>query len=136
MQTSTYTQQLKLLGYTKLTQPYPTMKFELNRLPRNCSDEEIIAEIRRVDSIVNKELLTKTDYDEFGKITSGAIQKRLGGWQEALIAAGLGHKYSGRTISEKMRQQSKALTDEEILNELRSIAKKLGKDYIAQEEVN
>lgn len=112
------------------------MKFELNSLPRNCSDDEIIVEIKRVDAIVNKELLTKRDYDEYGKITSGAIQRRLGGWQKALIAAGLGYKYSGRTISEKMRQQSKSLTDEEILKELQAIAKRLSKDYVSQEEVN
>ena len=112
------------------------MKFELKSLPRNASDEEIVAEIKRVDVIVGKDLLTKKDYDKHGKITSGAIQKRLGGWQKALIAAGLGNKYSGRTISEKMRQQSKSLTDEEILHELRAVAKKLGKDYVSQEEVN
>ena len=112
------------------------MKFELKSLPRNASDEEIVAEIKRVDVIVGKDLLTKKDYDEHGKITSGAIQKRLGGWQKALIAAGLAHKYSGRTISGKMRQQSKHLTDEEILHELRAVTKKLGKDYVSQEEVN
>jgi hypothetical protein len=112
------------------------MKFELNSLPRNCSDEEIIDEIKRVDIIVNKKYLTKKNYDKFGKITSGAIQKRLGGWQKALIVAGLGNKYSGPTISEKMRHQSKRLTDEEVLDELRVVAKKLGKDYVSQEEVN
>jgi len=112
------------------------MKFELKSLPRNASDEEIVAEIKRVDLIVGKDLLTKKDYDEHGKITSGAIQKRLGGWQKALITAGLGYKYSGRTISEKMRQQSKNLTDEEILEELRAVAKKLGKNYVSQEEAN
>jgi hypothetical protein len=113
-----------------------TTKFELNSLPRNCSNEEIITEIRRVDSIVNKDHLVKRDYDQYGKMTSGRIQQRFGGWQKALIAAGLGHKYSGRKISDKMRQQSKSLTDEEILNELREIAKKLDQDYVSQEDVN
>lgn len=112
------------------------MKFELNSLPRNCSDGEILVEIKRVDGIINKDLLVKKDYDKFGKITSGAIQKRLGSWQKALTAAGLGHKYSGRKISPKMLQQSKRLSNDEILSELRTIAKKLGKDYVSQEEVN
>lgn len=75
------------------------MKFELNSLPRNCSNEDIIAEIRRVDGIINNHFLIKKEYDRHGKITSGAIQKRFGGWQKALTAAGLGHKYSGPTIS-------------------------------------
>ncbi len=112
------------------------MKFELNNLPRNCSDEEIISEIKRVDAIINKDILTKKDFDKFGKITSGAIQKRLGNWQKALIAAGLRDKYSGRIISEKMHQQSKKLNNEEILNELRFLADRLGKKYISQEELN
>ncbi len=112
------------------------MKFELNNLPRNCSDEAILAEIKRVAAIVDKELLTKKDYDKLGKITSSAIQKRLGGWQKALIAAGLGHKYSGRTISEKMQQQSKNLTDEQVLNELKIIAKQLNQDYVSQEDID
>ncbi len=112
------------------------MKFELNNLPRNCSDEEILAEIKRVDAIISKPVLTKKDYDRHGKMTSGRIQKRFGGWRNALIAAGLENKYSGRAISLKMKQQSKSLTDDEILNELREVAKKLGKDYISQEEIN
>ena len=33
------------------------MKFELKSLPRNASDEEIIAEIKRVDAIVGEDLL-------------------------------------------------------------------------------
>ncbi len=112
------------------------MKFELNNLPRNCSDEEIVAEIIRVDAIISKPVLTKKDYDRHGKMTSGRIQKRFGGWENALIAAGLGNKYSGRAISEKMKQQSKNLSNEEILSELREVSKKLGKDFISQEEVN
>ncbi len=111
------------------------MKFELKNLTRNCSDKEIIDEIKRVDVIVGKELLTRKDYDEHGKITSGTIQKRLGGWQKALNVAKLGHKYSGRTVSEKMRKQNKNLTDKEILKELRTAAEKLDKNYISQEEI-
>lgn len=112
------------------------MKFELNSLPRNCSDEEIIAEIKRVDSIVNKELLTKKEYDKYGKMTSGRIQKRFGGWEKALIAAGLEHKYSGRSVSEKMRsQKAKYLTNEQVLEEIQSVARILNRNSITTEDL-
>lgn len=112
------------------------MKFELKRLSRNCSNDEIKAEIRRVDSIVNKEVLTAHDFDKHAKISSSGIKKRLGSWREALSVAGLESKYSGRTVSTKMRQQTKSMTDEEILNELKRIAQKMNKDYITQEDIN
>lgn len=115
---------------------HQAMKFELKNLPKNSSEQDIVAEIKRVDGIVGKDILTKQDYDKLGKITSGAIQKRLGGWRKALALAGLKHKYSGRTVSSKMRQQSKALTDEEILKEMRRIAEKLGQKFVTQENVN
>jgi hypothetical protein len=72
------------------------MKFELIKLPRNCSNEEIIAEIKRVDSILNKKKITRMDFDAHGKISSSQITKRFGGWKNVLVASGLSHKYSDR----------------------------------------
>ena len=95
-----------------------TMKFELNSLPRNCSKEEILTEVRRVDSLVGKDKLTTNDFDEFAKISSSVVRRKFGGWENTLIAAGLGHKYSGIIVTKKMAQQSKNLSDEEILGEL------------------
>jgi len=113
------------------------MKFELNNLPRNCSKEEVIAEIRRVNSLVGKEKLTYQDYDKFAKMSSSSVKRRLGSWENALVAAGLGHKYSGKKVSNKMKiQQARNLTDEEILNELKRVAKELNQDFITQEDVN
>jgi hypothetical protein len=112
-----------------------TRKFELNRLPRNCSVEDIATEIRRVDTIIKKDILTAKDFDLHGKISSSAIKKKFGDWKSALNYAGLAHKYSGRNISSKMRQQNKHLTDDAILEEIRSVASKLGKDYVSQEDI-
>jgi hypothetical protein len=100
------------------------MKFELQTLPRNCSNEEIIADIKRVDLIVNKDFLTQTDYEKYGKMSSAGIKKRLGDWKTILNLAGLEHKYAGKEISEKMRQQkAQHLTDEEVLDELKRVSK-------------
>lgn len=112
------------------------MKFELNTLPRNCSKEEIIAEIKRVDSLIVKGKLVSNDFNKLAKITVQSISKRFGSWEKALIAAGLGHKYFGTNVTKKMRQQSKKLTDEEVLQELRRIAQKLGQNFVTQENIN
>jgi len=112
------------------------MKFELNSLPRNCSKEEIIAEIKRVDYLVGKDKLTTYDFDKFAKISSSAVRRKFGGWENALIVAGLDHKYSGIVVTEKMQQQSKHLTDEEVLNELKRIAKELVQNFVTQENIN
>lgn len=113
------------------------MKFELKSLPRNCSNEEIIAEIQRVDALVGKEILTTSDFRKHAKISPDTVRNRFGGWEKALIAAGLGHKYAGNVISEKVRRQgSKSLSDEQILQELRAIAKKLDKDSLTQKDVD
>jgi len=45
------------------------MKFELNSLPRNCSDEDVLVEIRRVNALVGKDKLTQADYDKYAKMS-------------------------------------------------------------------
>jgi len=96
----------------------------------------MVAEIRRVDSLTGKQKLTTQDYDKLAKVSSSKVRRIFGGWERALIAAHLGHKYSGIKVSEKMRQQSKHLTNEEVLDELRSIAKQLEQNFVTQQDVN
>jgi hypothetical protein len=113
------------------------MKFELSSLPRNSSAEEIISEIRRVDALVSKEQLCAKDFDLHAKVSSSTVRHRFGGWEKALIAAKLNHKYSGRRVSNKMlRQKGKKITNDEILSELKTIANNLRRNYLTQENVN
>jgi hypothetical protein len=86
--------------------------------------------------LVKKDKLISKDFNKFAKMKVASIGRRFGGWEKALIAAGIGHKYSGIRISDKMRQQNKKLTDENILNELKRIAHKLGQNFVTQENVN
>lgn len=99
------------------------MKFELETLPRNCPDEDVIAEIKRVDLLVGKDKLTQVDYNKHAKMSSDGVKLRFGNWEKALIAAGLGNKYVGTKITDKIRQQkAKYLTDQEVLDELKRVA--------------
>jgi len=112
------------------------MKFELNFLPANATDEDIFEEIRRVDSLVAKTILTRSDFDRHSKIHSSTLVRRFDNWRNVLIKTGLGHKYSGRSVSEKMiEQKAKFLKNEEIINELQRIAKLLNKNSITVDDI-
>src|SRR3989338_9267406 len=114
------------------------MKFELNFLPGNVTDENIVKEIRRVDKIVNKSFLSTRDYDTHGKIHSATLRRRFGTWKNVLAKAGLIEKYSGPDkISEKIRKKhSRYLTNDQILDELRRIAKLVGRTEITTSDLN
>ncbi len=112
------------------------MKFELNNLPRNCSNEDVLAEIRRVDALVGKDKLTQSDYEKYSKMGIDGVKLRFGSWEKALIAAGLGHKYFGTKITDKMRNsRARYLTNDDILKELQRIAKLLNKETVSIEDV-
>jgi len=74
------------------------MKFELARLAQ-YDNESIIAEIKRVAGFVPADVkLTQAQFDQHSKVSSSAIRRRFGGWQNALRSAGLAHRYSERTV--------------------------------------
>lgn len=76
------------------------------------TSESILAELQRVDSIVAKPFLSKRDFDDNSKVNSSTVIRRFGGWKKALAAAGLSHKYSGKSITKKQRhQESKSMSD-------------------------
>ncbi|HEV2339641.1 MAG TPA: HNH endonuclease [Patescibacteria group bacterium] len=111
------------------------MKFELSNLPRNCPDEDVIAEIKRVDVLVGKEKLTQTDYNKHAKMSSDGVKLRFGSWENALTTAGLGHKYIGTEITDKMRlQKAQQLTDQEVLKELKRVAEALDVKVIRRKD--
>jgi len=114
------------------------MKFDLNFLPTNATDKDIFEEIRRVDSIVNKKILSTRDFDEHSKIHSATLRHRFGTWKDVLTKAGLSEKYSGPDeISEKVREKySRHLTNEQILDELRRIAKLVGRNQITTSDLH
>lgn len=113
------------------------MKFTLKTLPRNSSVKDIIEEIKRVDKIVNKDVLIKTDFDLHSKMSSSNIIRRLDGWENALKLAGLANKYSGKSVTKKMKKQSaKNMTDNQILDELRRIAELKGNKFIRVKDIN
>ena len=76
------------------------MKFELEQYHRNVPDDELLADLKRVAIELNKNSLTRDQYDERGKFNSGTLEKRFGGWLKGLEKAGL-KKTWNRNIAEE-----------------------------------
>jgi len=66
----------------------PTGKTNLRRAPFVTNDE-CIAELRRVAKLLNKDTLSREEFTEHSKMSSITPRRRFGGWPQALEAAGL-----------------------------------------------
>ncbi|MFA6925334.1 MAG: HNH endonuclease [Bacteroidales bacterium] len=88
------------------------MKFALKPDNRNASDKELLDDLKKVASELNKESLTQSEYDKVGRFNSGTIKKRLG-WNNALEKAGL-------TVAKHQN-----ISDEELLEDLKRVANKI-----------
>jgi hypothetical protein len=113
------------------------MKFELARLA-HYDNESIIAEIKRVAGLVPADVrLTQAQFDRHSKVSSSAIRRRFGGWQNALRSAGLAHRYSERTVSSKMKAHiARRMTDEQLVAELRRVASETGSETLTVPQFN
>ena len=75
------------------------MKFELNEYHRNVSDEELIADVKRVAIKLGKKTLNANEYALHGKYSKGTMLKRFGPWRNVLERCSLethkhNHNYS------------------------------------------
>ncbi len=89
---------------------------------RTYSDEQLLAELLRVGSLLGRSMLSLSDFKDCGKISRRPFYERFGSWGEALECAGLGrtcyHTYS----------------DDLLLNELRRVAGSLGESTVTPQE--
>lgn len=110
------------------------MKFELERLIRPTRGE-IVAEIRRVAELLLESPFTRKAFDKHARVSSSMLVRKFGGWEGVLRAAGLSRRYSGRTVSERMRSQTaKRLSDNNLVAELQRVAQALRTDTITMEQ--
>ncbi len=92
------------------------MKFELEEYHRGITNEELIADLKRIALKLNKTALHRTDYDEHGKYGTTTYIRRFGSWFNALEKSGL----------EKTRTPMN-LPEEELFKNLEEIWIKLGR---------
>jgi hypothetical protein len=97
-------------------------RFELNFLSEH-SDEALIAELRRVASLLDTDKpMSRVSYERRSpKVSYSTIQRRFGGWAEALARAGLAQRRS-KPLSDKVKFQiAKRMSKDEVLAELKRV---------------
>lgn len=92
------------------------MKFELNEYHRNTTDDELIADMKRVAILLKRNTMTMEEYNQYGKYHATTLTRRFGSWFICLEKANLSQSRSKIGI-----------TDEELFEELERVWIKLGK---------
>ncbi len=98
------------------------MKFELEEYHRGVTDEELIADLKRVAFELNKTSVTQAENKEKGKYGTTTHIRRFGSWYKAIEKAGL----------QKTRTPMN-LPEEELYKNLEEIWIKLGRQPRYQE---
>ena len=112
-------------------------RFEIAFLD-SYTDEALLAELRRVAALIPSGPLTRAVFKKFSKrVSVSTLQKRFGGWRQALEAAGQGHLYGGRVVSDKMKAQAaRNMTAADLILELRRVHTLVGLPTLTIEDFN
>ncbi len=65
------------------------MKFELEPYHRNLTEDELIADLKRVSEEIESSIVSTEDYKKLGKYSKSAISRKFGTWKNALEKADL-----------------------------------------------
>lgn len=98
------------------------MKFELQPDNRGLSNDDLLKELRSVALRLNKNYVTKDEYDRTGRLCSSTFQKRFGSWCRAHELAGL----------KRIRYYD--ATSDDCLADIKRVAALLGRDSVTGAE--
>ncbi|MEZ7198832.1 homing endonuclease associated repeat-containing protein [Pseudodesulfovibrio karagichevae] len=101
------------------------MKFEMNGLD-DYSDDSLLDEVRRVAELLDEKPLRISQFKKHSKVSESTVRRRFGGWEKALLAAGLGEGYF---------TDVKEYTKSDVLEELKRISVMLNKKSLTVKEV-
>ena len=112
------------------------VSFEINHLSE-YSDEAILAEIVRVSDLLPDGPLTATRFDEVARVGRNTVARRFGSWVKAVTAAGLYNRLAEvQGARGGIQAAVHRMTDEEVLEALRSLAQRLGKSALSSRDVD
>lgn len=98
------------------------MKYELEPDNRNCTDEELLADLRAIANHLGSQSLTKEDYDIHGRFCSATMQKKFGSWNKAL-------ELSGLLVEKRMN-----IPSHELISDLKRVAKEIQSQSVTREQ--
>lgn len=99
------------------------MEFKLKPRASEITDYDLLKDLERVSELIGKTKISRDEYEQYGKYKSHLF-KRFGGWSKALESIGLGPS-NHRNVS-----------DEELLDDIVNVAKKLGVTSLTQDLYN
>ena len=103
------------------------MDFVLSTYHRNVSDEELLNDFLRVAKMYDKDRLSRSEYEKYGKYGSSTIARRFGGWNAAVMKIGL-KPYVG------CQKHDVCKNDDDFFADMRRIALSLNKNSITTGE--
>jgi len=103
----------------------PSIKFELTTL-ESYSDENLLAELRRIAAELNGKRLTIEKFNELSRVNYTTLRRRFGSWKNALDLAGISETIAPRIIP---------LTRETVIAGLRAYAAEFPGTPVTQKEI-
>jgi hypothetical protein len=98
------------------------MKYELEPDNRNCLDDELLIDLRKVAEQLGCQSITKEQYDQHGRFCSATMRNRFGSWNKALFLSGL------------IVKKRVDIPQEELLIDLKRVASELGMQTVTREQ--
>lgn len=112
------------------------VSFEINHLSE-YTDAAILAEIVRVAELLPDGPLTATRFDEIARVGRNTVARRFGSWVNAVTAAGLSNRLAEvQGARGGIQAAIHKMTDEDVLEALRGLAKRLGKSALSSRDVD
>lgn len=111
------------------------MEFKLNEYHRNIPSEELLDDMKRVAQSLDKNTLTRQDYKKQGKYGVNTIERRFGGWIKALELCGM-QANANQLAAVLSGHEHRTIDTNELLNDIKRVAKLLNKDSISSGEYN
>lgn len=109
------------------------MKFELNEYHRNISDEELLADVKRVANSLNVNSMTQKDYKKQGKYGLNTFRRHFGSWNKVLELCGM--QANVYQLSAALGEHEHHLVDTcELLDDIKRVAELLNKESISSRE--
>lgn len=111
------------------------MDFKLNDYHRDISDEELLADVKRISQKLSKNTLTQKEYKAAGgKYGTNTFQRHFGSWNSVLELCGLNVNKHQIAASQSNHIHNKKVNDKELLENIKQVAIHLGLKSITPKE--